>query len=160
MAVRLPEVSRLPTLFAVMVMGLSVACVADPKVERQGGPLPSNGGTDAGAAGAGPVVPFCAALEVVVAKCQRCHTQPPKYGAPVAFLGIDDFHRAYGNSDTVEYWQVAIDQVERDLMPYLSLNDPPTSLMPPVEALTEEEKATLLGWLKQGAAPEGGTDCP
>jgi len=26
--------------------------------------------------------------------------------------------------------------------------------------LTSDEKATLLGWLKQGAVAEGGTDCP
>jgi hypothetical protein len=45
-------------------------------------------------------------------------------------------------------------------MPYVALNDPPTSLMPPVEPLTAEEKATLLAWLEQGAEPEGGTDCP
>jgi hypothetical protein len=32
--------------------------------------------------------------------------------------------------------------------------------MPPVEPLTASEKATLLGWLKQGALAEGGTDCP
>jgi hypothetical protein len=45
-------------------------------------------------------------------------------------------------------------------MPDLAQNDPPASLMPPVEALTDEEKATLLDWLEQGAVPEGGTDCP
>jgi hypothetical protein len=55
---------------------------------------------------------------------------------------------------------VMLDAVGRDFMPYVALNDPPTSLMPPVEPLTEEEKATLLGWLMQGALPEGGTDCP
>ncbi len=60
----------------------------------------------------------------------------------------------------MEYWQAAIDQVKADLMPYVALNEPPTNAMPPVEALTSEEKATLLGWLEQGAAPAGGTDCP
>ena len=163
MAVRLSEVLRLPMLLGVMVMGLAIACAEDPEVEREGGPLPpdsSQGGSDPGGGDDQPPVAFCAAFEVVVAKCQRCHTDPPEFGAPVPFLSIDDFHRPYGGRDSMEYFEAAIGQVENDLMPYRALNDPPTSLMPPVEALTSDEKATLLGWLKQGAKPEGGTDCP
>jgi hypothetical protein len=162
--VSLPAVSRLPKLFGVLVLGFAIACAEDPEVEREGGPFPPDpsgkGGSDPGAGGNGPAVPFCAAFEVVVAKCQRCHADPPKFGAPVPFIEIDDFHRPYGSSDSREYYQAAIDQVESDLMPYTALNDPPTSVMPPVEALTSAEKATLLGWLKQGATDEGGTDCP
>ena len=45
-------------------------------------------------------------------------------------------------------------------MPYVVLNEPPNPIMPPVEPLTASEKATLLGWLKQGMKPEGGTNCP
>lgn len=163
MAVSLQEVSRLPTLLGVMLLGLAIACAEDPDVEREGGPFPpdpsGNDGSDPGSAGGGAAVPFCAAFEVVVDKCQRCHTDPPKFGAPVPFLSVDDFHRPYG-SGSMEYFQAAIGQVEADLMPYTALNDPPTSLMPPVEALTSAEKATLLGWLRQGADDEGGTDCP
>lgn len=148
-------------LLGVMLMGLGVACAEDPEVEREGRPLPpdpSKGGSDGD--GDGPKVTFCAAFEVVTAKCQRCHTDPPKFGAPVPFLSIDDFHRPYGGADSKEYFQAAIEQVEGDFMPYTALNDPPTSLMPPVEPLTGDEKATLLSWLKQGAKDEGGTDCP
>lgn len=53
-----------------------------------------------------------------------------------------------------------LDAVAKDFMPFVALNEPPTNLMPPVEPLTVDEKATLLGWLEQGALPEGGTDCP
>lgn len=159
MAVRLPGVLRLPMLLGVMILGLAVACAEDPEVEREGGPFPPDPSGDGGSdPGDGPEVAFCAAFEVVVAKCQRCHTDPPQFGAPVPFLELDDFHRPYGN-DSKEYFQAAIDQVENDLMPYTTLNDPPTSLMPPVEGLTKSEKATLLGWLKQGATDKGGTDC-
>jgi hypothetical protein len=159
--VRLSGVLRLPTLLGVMLIGLCFACTEDPDVEREGGMLPPDpggqGGTDAGN---GPTIAFCAAFEVVAAKCQRCHEDPPRFGAPVPFLSIDDFHRPYGNSGSKQYFQAAIEQVEADLMPYTALNDPPTSLMPKVESLTSDEKATLLGWLKQGAVAEGGTDCP
>ena len=106
------------------------------------------------------MIPFCDALRVVRAKCQRCHTDPPKNGAPVPFLTYDDFQRPYGDDGMFVYWQVAVGLVDRDVMPYVALNEPPTSLMPPVEPLAPDEKATLLGWLNQGAKPEGGTDCP
>lgn len=112
-----------------------------------------------GGSGAGDAIQFCDALEVARAKCQGCHTEPPKNGAPVPFLTYDDFQAPYGASG-ITYGQVAIRLVKEDIMPYVTLNDPPTSLMPPVEPLTAEEKATLLGWLEQGAKPEGGTDCP
>src|ERR1041384_6513624 len=150
-------------LLGAIVVSLVLGCAEDPEVERQGGPFPpepGKGGSDAGAGGNGPAVSCCAALEVVAAKCQRCHSDPPKFGAPVPFVTVDDFHRPYGSSGSMEYFEAAIDQVESDLMPYTALNDPPTSLMPPVEALTAAEKTTLLGWLRQGADAEGGTDCP
>jgi hypothetical protein len=63
-------------------------------------------------------------------------------------------------SSTQSTHDVMLDVVSRDIMPYVALNDPPTSIMPPVEPLTASEKATLVGWLEQGALPEGGTDCP
>ncbi|HYP86494.1 MAG TPA: hypothetical protein VEQ59_00035 [Polyangiaceae bacterium] len=153
--------SRSSTLLASLIVGLALACSADPDVEREGGQVPSEtGGTDQGAGGAMPAVSYCAALSIVQDKCQSCHADPPKHGAPVPFLSAADFHHPYGSSGTVEYWEVAIDQVESGTMPYVVLNNPPTSLMPPVEPLSATEKATLLGWLRQGATEEGGTDCP
>lgn len=134
-------------------------------MERRGGPLPevSGGGapTDeiGGAGGESPLIAFCDALIVVRAKCQRCHAQPLQNGAPVPFLTLEDFNTPYGESNST-YGQIAVRAVELDIMPYVTLNDPPKPIMPPVEPLTAAEKATLLGWLKQGALPEGGTDCP
>jgi hypothetical protein len=61
---------------------------------------------------------------------------------------------------TKDVHDVMLDAVSRDFMPYVALNEPPTSLMPPVESLSDAEKATLLKWLMEGALPEGGTDCP
>jgi hypothetical protein len=153
-------VLRLPSLFSLVIVGCAIACGADPD-SGSGEPGPGASGSGQGTAGggAGEHVPFCAALQVVRDKCQRCHTDPPENGAPVPFLTYDDFQRPYGTSDR-KYWEAANDAVERDIMPYVALNEPPTSLMPPVEPLTADEKATLLGWFSQGATPEGGTDCP
>lgn len=61
---------------------------------------------------------------------------------------------------TKDVHDVMLDAITRNFMPYVALNDPPTSLMPPVEPLSDDEKQTLLTWLMQGALPEGGTDCP
>jgi hypothetical protein len=61
---------------------------------------------------------------------------------------------------TFKYSDVMVSVVEDGTMPYIVLNKPPSNLMPPVEPLLDDEKTTLLGWLKQGARPEGGTDCP
>jgi hypothetical protein len=144
-----------------VVLALSTACSDDPDLDRHGGPLPdtSDGGAAGSATAGGDPIAFCDALTVVRAKCQRCHGDPLKNGAPVPFLTFDDFYAPYGTSGST-YGEVAVRLVENDVMPYVALNDPPTSLMPPVEPLTADEKATLLGWLKQGLLPEGGTDCP
>ena len=130
--------------------------------------LPSCGNDDVaapdsnnGAAGKPSVdadIRFCDALAVIRAKCQRCHTDPPQQGAPVPFLTYEDTQAPYGASET--YADRMLIAVEGDIMPPVGFNDPPVSIKPPVEPLTINEKATLLGWLKQGAKPVGGTDCP
>jgi hypothetical protein len=84
---------------------------------------------------------------------------PPQHGAPAPFLTYEDTQAAYPGSD-IKFSDLMLNDVAKGFMPFVALNNPPTSLMPPVEPLTDEEKATLLGWLKQGAQPEGGTDCP
>jgi hypothetical protein len=129
----------------------------NPSVGAGGAGGPAGAGGAAGADGETPIL-FCDALTVVRAKCQRCHTDPTENGAPVPFLTFEDFHEFYFAD--VKWWQRAQQVVEIDYMPYVALNDPPTSLMPPVEPLTPDEKATLMGWFMQGALPEGGTECP
>ena len=82
-----------------------------------------------------------------------------QHGAPVAFLTVDDFQARYYESDS-KWWQVAAQQVESDAMPFVVLNTLPEPIMPPVEPLTADEKATLLEWLKAGAPADGGDVCP
>jgi hypothetical protein len=146
-----------------------LSCSSDePSIERRGGPIPnpSVDGTageppvgTAGAGGTGDLISFCDALTVIRAKCQRCHQDPPRNGAPVPFLTYADTQAQYGTSE-FKYSDAMLLAVDEGRMPYVALNNPPTSIMPPVEPLTDDEKATLLGWLRQGALPEGGTDCP
>ncbi len=139
----------------VLVSLFALGCSSDTSLERRGGPPPD---PDGGAGSVGEPIPFCDAFKVVQAKCQRCHQDPPKNGAPVPFLSYEDTQAQYGTTE-FKYSDVMLSAVETDLMPYLALNGGANPIMPPVEPLTAAEKATLLGWLKQGALPEGGTDC-
>lgn len=153
--------------FVLLASLASLGCESsEPDVERRGGEIPDTGGTGGGSAAptggsdAGGPVPFCQALVVIRAKCQRCHGEPLQNAAPVPFLTYEDTQAQYYDEADKKFSAVMLSVVERDVMPYVSLNEGPTPIMPPVEPLTAEEKATLLGWLKQGALPEGGTDCP
>lgn len=145
---------------------LILSCAEDPDVDRRGGTIPDpmmDGGSgsvsngDAGA-GNGDPVPFCAALRVIRDKCQRCHQDPPKNGAPVPFLTYEDTQAPYGTGE-FKYSDAMIGAVEKDIMPFVALNEGANPIMPPVEPLTSAEKTTLLNWLYQGAMPTGGTDC-
>lgn len=144
-----------------LTRSLSIVLLASVAVvgcgNDSGGPSDS-GGTSAGGSGSGGVA-FCEALTVIRDKCQRCHQSPPEHGAPVPLLTYEDTQAQYYTTE--RQWSDAIlEAVERGSMPDLAQNDPPASLMPPVEPLTSDEEATLLDWLAQGAKPEGGTNCP
>lgn len=137
---------------------LSFGCSNDDtSAERRGDALPDPG--SGGAADLGAPITFCDAVIVLRAKCQRCHQSPPQHGAPVPFLTYADTQAQYYMTDS-KWSDSMFSQVGRDFMPDTSQNAPPTSIMPPVEPLTADEKATLMAWLEQGANPEGGTDCP
>jgi hypothetical protein len=93
---------------------------------------------------------WCDAQPIVVAKCGRCHADPPRNGAPFSLL-------AHADTQTVdkkgkpryERMQTAI---ESDFMPALFL-----TLEPPVEPLSKTERQQLLDWLADGA-PRGEAD--
>jgi hypothetical protein len=139
------------SLAAALFVAALAGCGADDS-----GSTGNSGGT--GAAGSSGGVTFCEALTVIRAKCQRCHQSPVQHGAPVPFVTYQDTQAPYYTTDR-QWSEVMAGAVERGIMPDLSQNEPPISLMPPVEPLTAGEKVTLLDWLAQGAKPEGGTDC-
>jgi uncharacterized membrane protein len=102
---------------------------------------------------------FCDVEPVLANKCQRCHGDPPRNGAPFALLSFADTQAPAPtptdpNRRRFQDMQRAIEQGE---MPYRALD-----LDPPVQALTCEERTTLLSWLKPDARefPSGATACP
>lgn len=156
-------------LSLVATFAIAVACGSDdPDVVRKGGEIPEPNNTagsgvgavpngDAGSGGV-PEISWCEALSVLKGKCQRCHGDPQENGAPMALLTYEDTQAKWSATQNVN--DVMLDVVSRDIMPYVALNDSEPKPDRPVEPLTSTEKATLVGWLMQGAKPVGGTDCP
>ncbi len=93
----------------------------------------------------------CDVDEVFASKCRRCHTIPPRHGAPLVFLTWDDTRQdRFGQP-----LYAAIGRAVRtDFMPYkIEAN-------PRVEPLTPAEKRIILDWVEAGAprasCPAGG----
>jgi cytochrome c5 len=89
----------------------------------------------------------CKVDDVFAAKCRRCHTIPPRHGAPLVFLTWDDTRQERSGQPL---HQVIGRAVRSNFMPYkIDAN-------PQVESLTDEEKKTILDWVDAGAPRE---DC-
>ncbi len=93
----------------------------------------------------------CAALDVVRAKCGRCHGSPLRYGAPFPLTFSEDFQQR--DAKGVARRERAAEAIERGDMPPSFLE-----LDPPVEALSDEERELLSTWLRSANA-EDGTRC-
>ena len=110
-----------------------------------GGPGPGDGGT-------GSEADFpCDVRAVIESSCQRCHTDPPRNGAPFPLLTWQDTRAEYG---VQLVYEAMLPAVESDFMPLRGLG-----LDPPVEALSDQEKTTLVDWLEAGAPPVFDPDC-
>jgi hypothetical protein len=87
----------------------------------------------------------CAPRHVLQTICQQCHTNPQKNGAPFPLIN---------RSDIVEHVYYGV--VVRELM----IQELTAGRMPlaPV-TISDEDKATLLGWLNGGAPAEHQDHC-
>lgn len=95
---------------------------------------------------------FCDAFAVIRQKCQRCHSSPPAHGAPFALDGYDATQVPSHDGQTIRADRMG-EVIESGFMPLTTLR-----LDPPVEPLTCEEKATILGWIAEGAPPPPDSD--
>jgi hypothetical protein len=84
----------------------------------------------------------CDVDDVFVSKCRRCHTIPPRHGAPLVFLTWEDTRQDRLGQPL---FSVIGRAVRSDFMPYrIDAN-------PPVLPLTPEEKRVILAWVDAGA---------
>jgi hypothetical protein len=110
-----------------------------------------------GGAAASDLVPWCAAYKIINCVCQQCHQDPPLNGAPLSLVTYEDTQGQYAGSAVKKtVWQEMQKVISSRFMPYTA--DP--SVMPPVKPLTDEQQATMLTWLAQGALDTGGQACP
>ena len=94
---------------------------------------------------------WCAVSRVLASKCQRCHSSPPRHGAPFALATYEDT-QAQGAKAQPRYTRIAKVVADESMPPsYVSLD-------PPAEPLTEAERALLADWCEQGA-PFGDEEC-
>jgi uncharacterized membrane protein len=111
---------------------------------------PDPGGIRTDAAASEPT--WCQVHTVLEDKCQRCHTDPPENGAPFSLLTYEDTQVTDGRGRP--RFERMRDAVESEYMPATFVK-----LEPPVEPLTDNERAVLLDWVSAGGEPTGGTRC-
>jgi hypothetical protein len=112
------------------------------------------------AADAGDLFP-CEVDQILEAKCRRCHNtqavldvcypQGTCLRGPFPLVEWSDTRRDLGDGRVV--YEHMIDVVASGYMPFQT-----PDVQPPVQPLTEAEKAALLGWLQSGA-PRRACEC-
>jgi hypothetical protein len=86
-------------------------------------------------------------------KCQRCHAEEPQHGAPFALVSYQDT-QVVNAKGKPRYERIAT-AVSSDFMPPSFL-----TLTPPVEPLTDLERAAVLDWCDLGAPGPAEDDAP
>jgi uncharacterized membrane protein len=96
---------------------------------------------------------WCAAREVLQQKCQRCHAEETQHGAPFALVSYPDTQVV--NARGKPRYELIATTVSSDFMPPSFLK-----VAPPVEPLTDLERAALLDWCDRGAPGPSMSDPP
>ena len=83
----------------------------------------------------------CNVQAIIKAKCQTCHTDPPRNGAPVHILNYADTQVVAPDDHSKKIWEFMEIYITSGFMPFMGS---------PTGPLTDAEKATMLAWLKGG----------
>lgn len=115
-----------------------------------GGDEPPEG--TAGSSGApGGTVTWCQVSEVLESKCQRCHVGDGLNGAPFSLVTFQDTQVQDASGPR---WLRMRAMVVAGAMPPAD-----SSLVPPPEKLTQQERDLLVTWFNEDARAVGGTAC-
>jgi hypothetical protein len=104
--------------------------------------------------GAPEPVKWCDAYKIINCSCQQCHQNPPLHGAPIPLVTYADTQAPFGKPPGT-VWQEMQGVIGNHFMPFTG--DP--TVMPPVQPLTDEQQATMLTWLSQGATDSDEQNC-
>jgi hypothetical protein len=133
----------------VLALGL-LACSNGYTAAPPGGGGEGGGGAGPGSGGGGSTsegIP-CDVNEVLATQCRGCHADPPRYGAPMSLVSLDDMS-APAPSDPAR----TVAEVMRE-----RLVDP-VSPMPPTGEMSVTDRDLLDGWLAAGTPACEGPDC-
>jgi uncharacterized membrane protein len=138
------------TLFAAVAL-CALACAATPDAPSSPS-VESSAGAPADVSSS-LLSSWCAAREVLEQKCQRCHAEKTQHGAPFALVTYQDTQAV--NAKGKPRYELIAAAVSSDFMPPSFLN-----VAPPVEPLTDLERAALLDWCDRGAPGPSAPDSP
>jgi uncharacterized membrane protein len=153
-------ITKLPP-FAIRVYrsrraGLLVVCWLVTACSDSGEGNTPSAPSGAGAAAQGEPAPasgWCSVQSVLAAKCQRCHGEEPQQGAPFSLVSYHDTQVV--NVKGKPRYELIAAAVSSDFMPPVFLK-----VVPPVEPLTDLERAALLDWCERGALEPAVADLP
>ena len=130
---------------AAAAIAVCVACSSSKSDGTSGG----DGGPE--------LVTWCDAYKIINCVCQQCHQMPPLHGAPIPLMTYADTQAPFPNATSPStVWQEMKTVIASRFMPFTG----DSTVMPPVQPLTDEQQATMLAWLSQGATDLGGQSCP
>lgn len=90
----------------------------------------------------------CDVVEVIDRNCFGCHSDPPKYGAPMPLSSWGDF-QVPAKSDATKK---VVDRVAERIVD-------PDYPMPPITAMGDADRTVLLDWIAAGAPSDPDADC-
>jgi hypothetical protein len=122
--------------------------LVDPKIEGNEPADPDDPSDPADPAGPTEGQLPCNVDRVLAARCRSCHSDPPRYGAPMALASWEDVHAPAVSDASRPVYELMRSRIADDRRP-----------MPPTGDLPQEERAILEDWLSKNAPGAKGETC-
>jgi hypothetical protein len=90
----------------------------------------------------------CDVLDVLASECWMCHSEPPKFGAPMALTSHDDLQRPALSDETRTVADLVLERIHD-----------PDGVMPPTGRLPDEQLRVLEDWIAAGTPVNETNDC-
>jgi hypothetical protein len=90
----------------------------------------------------------CDVNDALVRACGMCHGETPTFGAPMPLATWADLQVPAKSDPTRKVYELVAERITAEVSP-----------MPPSGDITDEEKATLLAWIANGAPADPSADC-
>lgn len=131
-------------LTAVLVLG-SAGCSSTTNDAT-----PNDGGTDVTTETTPALHDLpCEVDAILEANCRKCHSDPPKFGAPMPLVSHAQVHAKAPSDPSFEVWQLMKTRVHDPVKPMPPAPNPP---------LSTADKATMDAWFAK-SAPKGDVPC-